>query len=309
MLNTGSFLLWWFAIIAAGLSVGLAVWGVGTWGQAQSVHRRTARIRHLVRRDEPLLPQLWRFVKVVASARTVGQVVGSLRAFDRVRLDNLLVEARQPWGMNSASDVYATGLALGAVIQGALAYLTGFNFIVLAMVPVSIVAGLGMPVLILKVMAAGTRQAMIRELWTLMSGLEVYLQAGNTMYDALREAGAACPLLSTYIDRALLGWGAIGPGAALDELGRELRLPEAFLVIGAIRQAVDQDPVTLLAFMMRESTRLDKAMEAAQARSSQIKPMLQNALLMLPAFNIFILMTAPWAYSVFDQLQGGVGNL
>lgn len=306
-MNTFSVILWWFAIIGAGLSVGLALWGVGTWGQSRSVRHRTSRIRNLVRNDEPLLPQLWRFIKVIASARTVGKVAGSFSAFERDRLDDLLAEAQYPWGMNNSSDVYATGLAIGAVIQVALAYLSSFNIIALAAIPLSIMAGLGIPVVLLKILAAGTRQAMIRELWTLMSGLEVYLQSGSTLYDALKEAGAACPLVSPYIDRTLLKWGAIGPAAALDELGRELRLPEAFLVIGAIRQAVDQDPVTLATFMLRESTRLDKAMEASQAKSAQIKPMLQNALLMLPAFNIFILMTAPWAYGVFTQLQGGVG--
>lgn len=297
----------WYAILGTGLSLSLAVWLIGTRGRRQS-HAHRLPLRRVVRVEEPLLSQLWRFITVLAGARGVGAFIGSFSAFERDNLNQLTRKARYPWGMRSANDVYAVGLTAALIVQLTITYLANFNPLVIAIIPLSIMIGLGIPVLSLKLYAAGIRQAMIRELWTLMSNLEVYLAAGHTLYDALKEAAAACPLLSENLDRALLKWGAVGPADALDELSRDLHLPEAFMVIGAIRQAVDQDPATLALFMLRESTRLDKAMEAAQARSAQIKPMLQSALLILPAFNIFLLMTAPWAYAVYVQLQAGLGR-
>lgn len=296
----------WFGALAGGLSASLAVYAVATWGRPTTVRARTARIREWVRADEPLLPQLWRFLSVIASGRTVTAVAGSFSAFERSKVEVLLEDARHPWGFTKAGDVYAVGLSSGVILTLSAWYLSGLNLVALVAFPAFLMAGLGIPVIALKIVASGTRQAMVRELWTLMSGLEVYLASGYPLYYALKEATATCVLISPAIDRALLQWGSAGPGAALDQLGKELRLPEAFLVIGAIRQAVDADPSSLATFMMRESIRLDKAMEANQARSAQVKPMLQNAALFIPMFNIFILWTAPWAYSVFAQLERGV---
>lgn len=297
-------LLAWYGIIGSALSLTLLVWLIGT--ARLRLHMRTS-VHPTLRSDEPILPQFWRFVRVLASTRGVGALLGSFSAFEPARLNRLAKDARHPWGIRSAIDVYAIGLITALLLELAFLYLSSFNPLAFATIPLSLMLGMALPVLALHLVARGVRQAMLRDLWTLMNVLELYLAAGYPLYDALREALPACPYLSPYLDRMLLRWGSVGPAAALDDLAADLQLPEAHLVIGALRQAVDHSPASLATFMLRESMRLDRAMDAAHQRSTQIKPLLQQAVLVLPAVNAFLLLTAPWAYAVYLQLQAGLG--
>lgn len=289
--------------LGAGAAAGLFLYALATWGRAPSALDRTQKHERHIRLNEPLLPQLWRFLRVMTSGRTATSAFGSF--FDSKRVAEHLEEAMYPWGLKTPNDVYAIGIPIGILITTVFWYMSGM-WIVLLTLPMFLGAGVGLMVVALKVIAKGTRQAQIQELWLLLSGMEIYLGAKYTLYDSLREASGACVLLRGPIEKCLLEWGSVGASTALDNLSKTLKLPEAYMVISAIRQASDLDPANLAGFMMREGHRLDKTMEAQQSRSRQIKPMLQNATMAVPMFNVFAMWTFPLAYSIFARM-GDVG--
>lgn len=294
------------ALVMAGLAAMVIAYLVQTWGRRHRLWQRTEAARVQIRLQEPLLVQLWRLLRLMGGVRVMERLMSGFSLFDRDRLEELLADARYPMGLRTVLDIRAVGVSVGVVLLLTLLYLAE-SALVLAALPILVLVGMLVPVVMLRLAARNVRQVMVRELWLLMSGLEVYLQAGYPLYDALKESASACPTIGEAVGKALLQWGSAGRLEALDELGRTLRLPEAFLVIGAIRQATEQDAAGLVPFMMRESMRLDKVMEAAQTKSRQLKPVLQNLALMVPMFNVFALWTAPIAYSVFSQLQEAGG--
>jgi len=289
------------AVCGAGVAAGLVAYAIGTWGRAPSLAARVQKHERYVRFEEPLLPQMWRFLRVLAGGRTVTSAFGSF--YKASKIEGILEEAMFPWGLRSPNDVYAIGLPLGLGIGLALAYLSGM-WIMLLTLPMFLGIGISIPVSALKLVAKGTRQAQIQEMWLLLSGLEIYLGAKYTLYDALREASGACNILREPIEKCLLEWGSLGAADALDNLGRAIRLPEAYIVITALRQAADMDASQLQSFMVMAAYQIDKTMEAHQARSRQIKPMLQSSAMVIPMFNIIALWTMPLAYGIQVRLNG-----
>lgn len=302
LLNSG-------AAVLAGLAIGMLVYTIITWGhvpvrQEQQEPRPEEPWRH-----EPLYIRLWWLLKRVVSGRALSSILGSFSLFEPVRVEEIIRQAGFPWGMRTASDCYASGVVFGGVFFAAITYLAGFNPVLVATIPLFLMIGVSAMVGLLKLVALNRHQQMVRELWTLLTGLELYMQAGFPLYFALKEAAATCAMIAPVVDRSLMLWSSVSPRAALDQLGKELNLPEAFLVVSVLRQALDIDPASVAVFISREAARLDKMLEAQQSQSAQLKPMFQNAVMMIPMFNLFMLWTAPMAYSIFLQMSSGLSGI
>jgi len=157
--------------------------------------------------------------------------------------------------------------------------------------------GYALPPVGLRIAGKLRRQRLIRDSLRLVQGLEMYLEGGYSLYDALRHSAAFCPTLRGPMTQCLLAWGD-GPGKALRELGKRVDLMELDLLLGALQQAHDHEPRQLLGYLRQEAGQIQRLWEAYTESRAALRPYYLTVYLGLPAYALYQIVLGPIGYSL-----------
>lgn len=295
-------LIGWIGTLLWGMAAVNVGYTIVTWGQKPMPVTR--RLQDWAWTNEPLLSRLWKHLVNLMTGRGVERLAKQLQGFDGESLQRLVRNARHPLGLRRPAEIYGVGVLVGLVTWWVIGYMAGASVIWFALLPIILLGGISLVVAWLKIRANDVREQMVKEVWIMLSALEIYLGAGFTLESALEGAASAVTLLRGPILQAVSRCAPEGRERALDLLSRDLELPEAYMVLSAIRTVADQAPSTILPFLVREGARLEKFEEAANQKKLKLRPLMQDLILLIPAFNVVLVFLWPWLYAVAQKLEG-----
>jgi hypothetical protein len=149
-----------------------------------------------------------------------------------------------------------------------------------------------------------------REIAVLYEAVDLYLEGGYTLYDALLLSSLLVPGIRPAVRRCLLNWNA-GPARALRDLGEDLGCDESRSLAAVLIQVLEEGYEGLRGVMSAESRKLDELRASLAEAELATKPLYQAVYLILPGLGFLGLILLPWAFrmaQMIGSLHVGAGG-
>lgn len=141
----------------------------------------------------------------------------------------------------------------------------------------------------------------LQQVAVLYEAVDLYSQLGYPIYDALQAAALLLPELHGPVQRCLRRWGQ-SPIRALHELGRELDIPEAEILIAVLQQGVQVGPARLTGIMADEARQLEAIRQRIAEEQIAMRPLYLSVYTGLPGFALIGILFFPLAIRVMAML-------
>ena len=244
--------------VAAGLGMAVAVWSL--WRYFAPAARPPGR--------EGALRAARRARKVkeqgLLTARALVAGIGAAAMFGSLFWESAL------WPFFAAA-----GLALGPVVEGALARLS----------------------------AGKMRFKRLREVAVLYECIDLFSRAGFTVRQSMQLGLPLVPGIREEVMRCLDRWPA-GPLRAIQMFGEEVNLPEAQVLTGVLMHAEDQGMEKAGGIMAEEAMRLEGLRKTLAEVRVASRPLYITVYNFLPVAAALGLLIAPLAYRAITMIGG-----
>lgn len=132
--------------------------------------------------------------------------------------------------------------------------------------------------------------------------VELYSQLGYPIYDCLQAASFLLPELYAPVQRCLRRWGQ-GPIRALQQLGQELEVDEAEILVAVLQQAYQVGETRLGTVLAEEARQLEALRQRVAEEQLSMRPLFLTVYTALPGFALIGILFFPLALRIISMLS------
>lgn len=162
--------------------------------------------------------------------------------------------------------------------------------------------GIGAETIVSRILRVRRIEKKRAECFLLFSAVEIFLQAGLSIPQALANSRGLMVHLEPAINRALATWSS-GSVKALEALGQEIGLPEGDILVSLLLQVHQSGSQGLPNIIQNESHQLEERRRAVEKARITQKPAFLMAYRLLPFVVLLGLMAGVLVTRVFVQMN------
>ncbi|PRR71933.1 hypothetical protein [Neomoorella humiferrea] len=187
----------------------------------------------------------------------------------------------------------------GAVFSGLIA---GRMPYMLAAVPVGAALGFLAGKLAVKLYRSRTHFQRLREAAVLYESIDLFTRAGFTPRQAMELSLPLLTLLRPAVERCIASWSG-GALRAIEQLGNDINLKEADVLIAVLMQIVEGGVAKLTGVMEEEALRLDELRQSLGEMRIAAKPVYSTVYIFLPVAALVGMLLGPLAFRAISMIN------
>lgn len=142
----------------------------------------------------------------------------------------------------------------------------------------------------------------LREVAILYESIDLFTQAGFTVRQAIQMSLPLVPGLRPVLEKCIERWGG-GSVKAIEQLGRDIDLPEADVLISVLMHAEEVGTGRVSGVMEEEASRIDELRQTLAEMRVAGKPLYATVYIFLPVATLLGMIMAPLTYRTITMLS------
>ncbi|MDN5344537.1 MAG: hypothetical protein PWQ18_648 [Clostridia bacterium] len=235
-------------------------------------------------------------LRMIPSARLAAR----LHSLAKARPPGVLAKKKMDVGGRQALISALGGAAFLGLIIGRMPY-------ILIAMPVGAALGLLARKLAAKIYWGRTHFQRLREAAVLYESIDLFTRAGFTPRQAMELSLPLLTLLRPAVEKCIASWSG-GALRAIEQLGNDINLKEADVLIAVLMQIVEGGVAKLAGVMEEEAFRLDELRQNLGEMRIAAKPVYSTVYIFLPVAALVGMLLGPLAFraiSMISNLRAG----
>lgn len=187
----------------------------------------------------------------------------------------------------------------GAIFLGLIA---GQMLYALVAIPVGAALGFLASRIAVKLYQSRTHFQRLREAAVLYESIDLFTRAGFTPRQAMELSLPLLTLLRPAVERCIASWSG-GALRAIEQLGNDINLKEADVLIAVLMQIVEGGVAKLTGVMEEEALRLDELRQNLGEMRIAAKPVYSTVYIFLPVAALVGMLLGPLAFRAINMIS------